>query len=87
MELAKNYNYSKIKVFSDSELICHQINGKYKVKSENIKNIYDKCLLLIKYFDFFSIGHIPRIKNKEADKLANMAMDLKKNGEIDLTVA
>ena len=87
LELAKKNNHLKIEVYSDSELVCHQVNGKYKVKSENLKKIYTKCLNLIKDFTYFSISHTPRINNKEADKLANMAMDLKKNGEIDLTVA
>ena len=76
-----------LKVYSDSELLCNQINGTYKVKSDTLKNFYKEVTNLIKKVNTFSINYIPRAKNKEADKLANVAMNLKKNGEVELTVA
>lgn len=86
LELADKKNFDKIEIFSDSELICNQINGLYKVKNENLKKYYDKVIVLKQKFNKFSITHIVREKNKEADKLANRAMDLKKDGEIEFTV-
>ena len=76
-----------LNIFSDSELLCNQINGTYKVKSDTLKNFHKEATNLIKKVNTFSINYIPRTKNKEADKLANIAMNLKKNGEVDLTVA
>ena len=64
----------KIKVYSDSELLCRQINREYKVKSANIINLYIQALHLISAFKDFSIKHVAREKNKGADKLANLAV-------------
>jgi ribonuclease HI len=82
LELAVVKDITCVKVFSDSELICKQISGSYKVKSETLSEFYNKALKLISLIKNFSIIHIPRTENKEADKLANLAMDLKKDGEL-----
>jgi len=59
-----------VKLFSDSELLCHQLNGEYKVKNENIKPLFEQIKHLAKGFKKLSVRHIPREKNKEADGLA-----------------
>ncbi len=82
----KNKNQS-ISVFSDSELLCNQINGIYAVKNEEIAKLYNEAINLIKGFKNFKIKHIPRSKNEDADKLANIAIEKKQNGEIELAVA
>jgi ribonuclease HI len=82
LELSVKKNIDTVKVFSDSELICKQIKGLYKIKSETLAGFYNKSLKLISSIKDFQINHIPRTENKEADKLANMAMDLKKDGEL-----
>ncbi|TZE81872.1 ribonuclease HI family protein [Calorimonas adulescens] len=64
-----------VSVFMDSELVVKQIKGEYKVRNEGLKLIYDEVISLIKEFEHFSISHIMREENKEADKLANKAMD------------
>ncbi len=87
LKIAVSKGLKKVIVYSDSELICNQINGSYKVKSDTLKVLYKQAKNLIDKFNNFSINHIPRTKNKEADKLANIAMDSKKNGEIEFTVA
>jgi len=75
-----------IEVFSDSELLCKQITGKYKIKSNTLIPLYKEALGLINKFKSFNIEHIARDKNKEADRLVNIAIDSKTNGEIELTV-
>lgn len=63
-----------VRVYSDSELLCRQMNGAYKVKNENLKNLFDQAQVLRREFENFSIHHIPREKNKGADKLARLAI-------------
>lgn len=76
-----------VAAFADSELMCHQINGRYRVKHPVLKTYYDEAAKLISAFETFSLTHVSRDKNKDADEMANMAMDLKKDGETKFTVA
>ncbi len=57
-------------VFMDSELVVRQINGLYKVRHENIKPLFEKCVLLLRRFRRFSVQHVPREQNKRADALS-----------------
>jgi formyltetrahydrofolate-dependent phosphoribosylglycinamide formyltransferase len=66
----------EIAVHSDSELLVRQINGQYKVKSENLKDLYARCMERLAGFARWKVVHIPREKNAQADRLANEAMDL-----------
>jgi phosphoribosylglycinamide formyltransferase 1 len=79
---AKKLDAATIDAFSDSELMVRQINGQYKVKSDNLKGLNLQCLELLKNFQQWNVQHIRREKNTVADKLANKAMDMKKNIEI-----
>jgi ribonuclease HI len=69
-------------VFADSELVVKQINGEYQVKTENIRLLYDAAQRWIRLIPSFSISHVRREANKEADKLANFAMDTHRNSVI-----
>jgi ribonuclease HI len=71
-----------LKVFSDSELVVKQIQGAYKVKNENIKPLYQVALGWIHVIPKFSIEHVRREFNKDADQLANDAMDAKGNSVV-----
>jgi len=66
---------SDLDIFADSELMVSQIKGLYKVKNEGLKPLFDEAVGLLKRFKASRISHIPREKNKEADKLANKAID------------
>lgn len=67
---------SKLVVHSDSELMVRQINGEYKVKDKTLKKLFDEVQKIISKSSFeFSINHVPREKNKEADALANESID------------
>lgn len=65
----------RITVVSDSELLVRQIQGRYKVNSEDLKPLYDEALKMIRQLESFSISHVLREKNRQADRLANMALD------------
>jgi ribonuclease HI len=56
-----------------------QIAGEYQVRNENIRPLYNAAVRWIQLIPRFSISHVRRENNKEADKLANLAMDTRKN--------
>jgi len=60
----------------DSELVAKQLNGEYKVKDANIRKLFEKVLGILRIFSHFEIQHIGRDGNKDADKLANKAINL-----------
>jgi probable phosphoglycerate mutase len=67
--------HPRLKVVSDSELMVKQIQGKYKVNSPDLKPLWQEARNRIAKLDAFEISHALRHKNKEADALANQAMD------------
>ena len=71
-----------IKINTDSQLLCRQINKVYKIKSPNILGLYNQALHLMAAFKQVSINHIPRNENRGADKLASKAIKeaLRKQG-------
>lgn len=76
LELAVKNQVQELHLFSDSELLIQQLKGKYRVKSPNIKPLFQKCLTLIKSIPKTHFQHIPREQNVAADRLANRALDL-----------
>lgn len=76
LEEAAALGADEVVVYMDSELLAKQLNGEYRVKDENIKVLFMKALGILKNFGSFEIKHIAREKNKEADKLANKAINL-----------
>lgn len=75
LEFLAEHRYRRAKVFSDSDLLVRQIRGTYKVNSEDLKPLYERARKIIHQFESFSIAHVPREKNQEADRLANQALD------------
>ncbi len=71
---AKKLGLERVDVLLDSELLVKQIRGEYSVKSESLKGLYNKVMSLLKTFKAYSIKHVPREKNAEADKLAKKAV-------------
>jgi len=61
-------------VEGDSLLVIKQLKGEYKVKSENLINLYNEAKQLSKKFDYISFKHIYREDNKRADELSNLAV-------------
>jgi len=75
LEYAVKHGPRALKVISDSELLVRQIKGIYKVKNETLKDLHARAKELIGQLEWFSIGHALREHNREADQLANAAMD------------
>jgi len=70
-----------IEIRADSELVVKQLNGKYRLENPKIKDFFIDIWNL--KFDFKSVRfkHIAREKNKQADRLANQAMDQKEGAK------
>ncbi len=79
LEAAGDLKASSIEIFSDSELLVKQINGKYKVRSANIKPLYDEACTLLAQFANWEVSHVYRSDNKEADAVVNQALDLRQD--------
>lgn len=76
LEAAGELGAEDVKVFMDSELVVKQLSGEYRVKDYKMKELFRQALEVLKDFKSFEIRHIDRSKNKEADSLANRAIDL-----------
>jgi ribonuclease HI len=75
LEYALQHKPKALKLISDSELLVRQIKGIYKVKNATLQELHGRAKELIRQLDWFSIGHALREHNREADLLANEAMD------------
>jgi ribonuclease HI len=64
-----------LKIVSDSELIVRQMKGIYKVRHPELRKLYDEAQQLARKLDHFEIRHALREHNRDADRLANQAMD------------
>jgi formyltetrahydrofolate-dependent phosphoribosylglycinamide formyltransferase len=76
LEAAIKIGAKRLIVFSDSELLVRQINGEYKVKSEQIRPLFAAAVELLGRLENWKVRHVTRDKNKEADKLVNQALNL-----------
>src|SRR5215470_13967008 len=75
MDYAHSHGVRAIRVESDSELLVKQMRGLYKVKSADLQPLYERAQKMSKGFDSFRIDHVYREQNREADALANEALD------------
>ena len=75
LDFALSHGYPRLRVLTDSELMARQISGAYKVRSPDLKPLYDEARAMISRLESFSIRHVYREQNREADRLANKAMD------------
>ena len=76
LEKAIKLGATHVEVNSDSELVVRQINGRYRVKNAALRPLYQQVKQLQGLLEGFTITHIPREENTEADNLANAALDL-----------
>lgn len=77
LTLAAERGVKKLVVYSDSQLLVRQITGAYRVKAPHLKPIFLQALKLRQTIPQFTIEHVARQDNREADRLANQAIDLK----------
>ncbi|MGH9511635.1 MAG: ribonuclease HI family protein [Terriglobales bacterium] len=75
LEYATAHGHKALKVISDSELLVRQIKGIYRVKNSTLQELHGRAKDLVAQLEWFSISHVLRGHNQEADNLANAAMD------------
>jgi ribonuclease HI len=75
LDYAVGHGIKALRIRSDSELLVRQIKGQYKVKSPDLKPLHERALKLARQLEYFVIEHVLRELNREADALANVALD------------
>ena len=75
LAVAQSEGATEVEIVSDSLLLVQQMLGKFRVKHPNLVPLYQKAKTLTRGFRRFSIRHTLRAGNKEADRLANKAVD------------
>jgi ribonuclease HI len=75
IELAKAHEAADLELIGDSELVVRQVEGRYKVKNAGMKELYDEVKKALRAFDSWSIRHVRRKDNADADRLVNEALD------------
>jgi ribonuclease HI len=75
LTFAERQGLDNLTLFSDSQLLVRQLNGAYKVKAPHLVPIFLKVLKLRRSITRCDIQHLPREQNRQADRLANTAID------------
>ena len=75
IERAAALEAEELELVGDSELIVRQVKGEYKVKDETLRGLHRQVLAALAGFEDWSIRHVRRDENEEADRLVNEALD------------
>jgi ribonuclease HI len=73
LRAARDLGLQRIEVRSDSELLCRQLNGSYRVKNPTLRRLHAQAARLMHQFERCPVHHIPREQNQAADRLASAA--------------
>jgi probable phosphoglycerate mutase len=79
LERASQLGAAEVDVASDSELLVRQMNGEYRVRNEALADLFQQAQQLQRQFKRCTFRHVRREENAAADRLANQAMNLKRN--------
>lgn len=75
IELAAAHGVSELELVGDSELVVRQVEGRYKVKNAGMKELHAEVKRALAPFESWSIRHVRRAENADADRLVNEALD------------
>ena len=75
LERAAALGATEVDVINDSELIAHQVTGRYKVKHPDMKPLHAEATRRLQQFTSWSMRNVPRAQNADADALVNQALD------------
>ncbi|HKH63999.1 MAG TPA: ribonuclease HI family protein [Solirubrobacterales bacterium] len=75
IELAAGRGAEEVELIGDSELVVRQVEGRYKVKNAGMKELHAEVKRALRGFDSWSIRHVRRADNADADRLVNEALD------------
>lgn len=77
LETAASQGVRRLIVNADSELVVKQMKGQYRVKHPGLRPLYEKACSASSKIGHVEFVHVRREQNKDADELANRAMDVK----------
>ncbi|HXS46465.1 MAG TPA: ribonuclease HI family protein [Solirubrobacterales bacterium] len=75
IERAAELGASELELVGDSELVVRQVKGEYKVKDATLRGLHAEVKRALRPFEHWSIRHVRREHNAEADRLVNAALD------------
>ncbi len=75
LRLLSAYEVDRLRIYADSELVVRQIQGTYRVKERSLRSLHSQVRSMLERYRDWSIQHVPREENREADRLANRALD------------
>jgi ribonuclease HI len=75
IERAAELGAGKLELVGDSELVVRQVKGEYKVKDATLRELHAEVKRALRVFESWSIRHVRREQNAEADRLVNRALD------------
>ena len=75
IEMAAAHGAKELELIGDSELVVRQVEGKYKVKDATMRELHAKVKRALQPFESWSIRHVRREQNADADRLVNEALD------------
>jgi ribonuclease HI len=76
LRAAREHGADELSLCADSELLVRQMNGDYRVRAENLKPLFAEAVRRAGELDRFSIRHVRREQNRDADRLANLGADV-----------
>jgi ribonuclease HI len=75
IELAREHGATELELIGDSELVVRQVEGRYKVKDATMRRLHGEVKEALAGFEGWSIHHVRRSQNADADRLVNEALD------------
>ena len=76
LRYAREHGHRRLHIKSDSELLVKQMRGEYRVKNAGLQPLYKEACSIARSLERIVYEHVRREQNKDADRLANLAMDL-----------
>src|SRR5262245_36364216 len=83
LALAERAGAQDVHLFADSELVVKQMRGEYKVRHPDLVLLHAEATRRASGFRSFVIAHVPRERNKDADRLVNRALNLGEDARVD----
>jgi len=80
LKKAREMGASRVQIMTDSELLCRQMKGLYRVRDAKLIPLFREAVHLTRGFEKVALRHIPRAKNGRADQLANLGIDAGSRG-------
>ncbi|CAK8714599.1 RNase H type-1 domain-containing protein [Candidatus Electronema halotolerans] len=75
LQTALEQGCARLDIRLDSELIVRQLQGRYQVKNQALKPLFQEVSSLLARLESWTVAHVPREQNRRADELANQGVD------------